>query len=96
MSRDDELTGRLFPVRTIALVLLLVALLPAAAGAVAITQIIDRTGDGATNTLDGAAGVAVDGWGNVYVVGASTRNAFRIDPNGADRAPLSWTPEMRG
>ena len=44
-----------------------------------ITEIIDAAGDGAGNTLSGPSGIAVDGAGNVYVAGASSDNAFRIE-----------------
>ena len=48
----------------------------------AITQIIDATGDGGGNLLDGTRGVAVDASGNVYVTGLYSDNAFQISPSG--------------
>ena len=48
-----------------------------------ITEIIDTTGDGGGNPLDGSRGVAVDSGGNVFVVGSSSRNVFKIAPGGA-------------
>ncbi len=76
---------------------ILLSILPAtAAGAqLTITEIIDETGDGQGHLLQDAAGLALDASGNVYVVGNSTGNMFRIAPDGviteiidaADRAP---------
>ena len=43
-----------------------------------ITQIIDATGDGVGNALNGPLGLAVDPIGNVYVAGLASDNAFRI------------------
>ena len=60
----------------------MIAFLPGAAHSKTITEIIDSTGDGGGNILDVCQAVAVDGSGNVYVVGFSSRNAFQIDPNG--------------
>ena len=48
----------------------------------AITEIIDATGDGAGNPLDGPEGIAVDGSGNVYVTGRISDKAFKITPGG--------------
>ncbi|MCH8148194.1 MAG: hypothetical protein IH987_09425 [Planctomycetes bacterium] len=42
-----------------------------------ITEIIDRTGDGADNILLGPSGVAVDAAGNVYVAGGSGDGRFQ-------------------
>ncbi len=49
---------------------------------VTITEIIDGTGDGGGNVLDGSWGVAVDDSGNVYVSGKKSNNAFKITPGG--------------
>jgi hypothetical protein len=43
-----------------------------------VTRIIDATGDGAGNPLNGIRGIAVDGVGNVYVVGGNSQNVFKI------------------
>ncbi len=45
-----------------------------------ITEIIDATGDGAGNGLDGAEDIAVDAAGNVYLSGEFSSNAFKITP----------------
>ncbi len=47
-----------------------------------ITEIIDGSGDGAGHALDQPYDLAVDGDGNVYVVGQVSRNAFKIAPGG--------------
>jgi hypothetical protein len=47
-----------------------------------ITEIIDETGDGLGNELEGGQGVAVDLAGNVYVSGYDSDNAFKISPDG--------------
>jgi len=47
-----------------------------------ITEIIDSTGDGSGNVLDGAADVATDSSGNVFVTGSNSDNAFKIDTPG--------------
>ncbi len=44
-----------------------------------ITEIIDVTGDGMGNTLDGSYGIAVDDSGNAYVTGHDSHNAFKIE-----------------
>ncbi len=49
-----------------------------------ITEIIDASGDGAGNTLDGSHGIAVDDAGNVYVTGVDSDNAFCIAPGFLD------------
>ena len=43
-----------------------------------ITEIIDSTGDGAGNRLNGPCGIAVDASGNVYVTGRYSHNAFDL------------------
>ena len=52
---------------------------PSGATNVAI-QIIDSTGDGGGNTLDGPAHIAVDASGNVYVI--SLHEVYKITPGG--------------
>ncbi len=47
-----------------------------------ITEIIDANGDGLGNTLSEPIGIAVDSAENVYLVGFSTDNAFKITPGG--------------
>ena len=47
-----------------------------------ITEIIDATGDGDGNALDGARYIALDGSGNVHVTGCLSDNAFKITPVG--------------
>ncbi len=66
----------------ISLSALFLVLTASVAAAGTITQIIDATGDGMGNTLDGASGIAVDGAGNAYVVDSPTDSAFKITPNG--------------
>ena len=63
-------------------ILLLLGLLAPVASAQTITEIIDTTGDGAGNPLDGALGIALDGSGNVYVACFNSDNAFKITPGG--------------
>jgi len=46
-----------------------------------MTQIIDATGDGAGNTLNGVLDMTVDAAGNVVVTGTGS-NTFRITPTG--------------
>jgi hypothetical protein len=47
-----------------------------------ITEIIDSNGDGAGNPLTYCLDVAVDGSDNVYVIGMTSHNAFKITPAG--------------
>ena len=61
---------------------LFVCVLPSAAAAQTITEIIDDTGDGGGNLLDVPLGIAVDSSGNVYVTGVGFNNVFRITPGG--------------
>ena len=44
-------------------------------------MIIDSTGDGLGNTLDDPLGIAADGFGNAYVTGRESDNAFNITPD---------------
>lgn len=60
----------------------LVALVLATATHAQVTEIIDHSGDGLGNTLDNPQGIAVADGGNVYVVGKSSDNAFKITPQG--------------
>ena len=69
-----RLTGAL------AAILVVFALGSGRAAAQTITEIIDSTGDGAGNGLNGPIGIAVDTAGNVYVPGLHTNNAFKITP----------------
>ena len=61
-----------------------------------ITEIIDSTGDGAGNTLDGPKGIAVDGSGNVYVTGEGSDNAFKITPGGVITEIIDATGDGAG
>jgi hypothetical protein len=54
--------------------------IPVQASSLNITEIIDATGDGAGNGLDGAVAVAVDSSGNVFLTGLFSDNAFEISP----------------
>ena len=47
-----------------------------------ISEIIDSSGDGAGNSLDGSEGLTVDSAQNVYVVGKTSNNVFKITPAG--------------
>ncbi len=75
MGTIDSLVGR--TVVLVTCVLGVIALLPRVARPKTITEIIDSTGDGGGNTLDGTFSVAVDGSGNVYVTGLYSDNAFK-------------------
>ena len=61
-----------------------------------ITEIIDATGDGAGNTLNGPFGIAVDGSGNVYVTGDFSDNAFKITPGGVITEIIDGTGDGAG
>ncbi len=57
-------------------------------------EIIDSAGDGVGNPLDGAVGIATDSWGNVFVSGFSSDNAFKLvvdDVVGATLIPIDTT-----
>ena len=77
-------------------VFLLLALFNGPAVAQTITEIIDATGDGADNTLNGPRGIAVDGSGNVYVTGYSSANAFKITPGGVITEIIDATGDGAG
>ncbi len=47
-----------------------------------ITEIIDATGDGGGNVLDNIIGLARDASDNIFVVGSSSDNVFKITPGG--------------
>jgi len=61
-----------------------------------ITEIIDSTGDGEGNILDGTLGVSVDGSGNVYVSGRRSDNVFKIEPNGTITQIIDATGDRAG
>ena len=61
-----------------------------------ITEIIDATGDGGGNVLESPDGVAVDSIGNVYVVGYSNDNAFKITPGGTITEIIDVTGDRGG
>ncbi len=69
-----RLTGAL------AAILAVSALASGPAAAQTITEIIDATGDGAGNVLNGPRLIAVDAAGNAYVTGFDSDNAFKITP----------------
>ena len=78
MKQMNKLIALLTPVG----LLVLGSLATGQAGGRVITVIIDETGDGAGNLLDGASGLATDSAGNVFVAGSVTHNAFRVAPDG--------------
>ncbi|MEM7167535.1 MAG: hypothetical protein AAF581_18910 [Planctomycetota bacterium] len=57
------------------------------------SEVISASGDGMTNPLSGAFGVATDTQGNVYVAGKNSDNVFRIDlaPIAFQRGDLNAT-----
>jgi hypothetical protein len=48
----------------------------------AVTEILDATGDGLGNPLNGPRQLATDAAGNVYVTGWHSRNVFKVAPGG--------------
>ncbi len=75
-------------------VLLLWTLSTGPAVAQTITQIIDATGDGAGNPLDRPFCIAVDGAGNVFVVGDNSNRAFKITPGGVITVLIDETGDV--
>ena len=61
-----------------------------------IVEIIDATGDGIGNPLDGAADVDVDASGNVFVAGGNSANVFRITPGGTISEIIDITGDGAG
>ena len=61
-----------------------------------VTEILDATGDGAGNTLDGPFGVAVDGAGNLYVTGFNGDNVFKVTSAGVVTEILDATGDGAG
>ncbi len=82
LTKKRTFTGAIAAVAAFGLGLALLPVTVMAQGI--ITEIIDASGDGAGNLLDTAFGVAVDGAGNVYVVGFVSNNAFCIAPGFLD------------
>ncbi len=78
---------RLFP---LAAILAVSALASGRAAAQTITEIIDATGDGAGNGLNGSIPIAVDAAGNVYLGGFNSNNAFKITPAEVIPAVSEW------
>jgi len=83
-----------------ALILTLLAVflvtLASAAQAQTITEIIDATGDGTGNTMEGPNDVAVDSSGNVYLAGRDSDNAFKITPGGVITEIIDATGDGAG
>jgi len=61
-----------------------------------ITEIIDATGDGAGNLLNGPTLVAVDSSGNAYLPGKFTDNVFKITPDGVITEIIDETGDGAG
>ena len=59
-------------------------------------EIIDSTGDGAGNLLDGPNRVATDSSGNVFVTGLSSNNVFKITPGGTITEIIDSTGDGAG
>jgi len=73
------------------LALFVLACLPTVGIARSVTEIIDVAGDGMGNTFAGGGAIAVDGSGNVYVIGVASDNAFRVTPDGVITQIIDWT-----
>lgn len=73
----------------------LVIALCAAPSIAQITEIIDSTGAGGLDTLDGPFGFATDLSGNVFIAGESN-NAFRITPGGVITQIMDETGDGAG
>ena len=67
-----------------------------AAGQFIITEIIDATGDGAGNSLDGPRGITIDTVGNTYIAGWFSNNAFKITPAGVITEIIDATGDGMG
>ena len=63
---------------------------------VTVTTIIDATGDGLGNILDGPTGIVTDRFGNVYVTGQQSHNVFQIAPNGTVTEVMSECGDGQG
>ena len=61
-----------------------------------VTSLIDATGDGVGNPLTGTQGIAVDGFGNVFVSATVSLNVFRITPGGTVTEILDATGDGAG
>jgi len=61
-----------------------------------ITEIIDATGAGPGMTLVEPYGIDVDSFGNVYVAGNNSDNAFKITPGGVITEIIDATGDGAG
>jgi len=61
-----------------------------------ITEILDSTGDGAGNTFSNPFNVATDSSGNVFAVGVSSDNVFKITPAGVKTQIIGPTGDGAG
>ena len=96
MGRKARLVKRILRLGTAITALGVIGTYPGAAQSKIITQIIDSTGDGGGNTLSSPGGIAVDGSGNVYVIGRDSDNAFQIDPKGVITEIIDSTGDGAG